>query len=196
MADNKQYPSSKEIIYLLGMGALLVGIFVAPGLALAAGKIYQEKRKRDWEQNQKAWKKFNSKLLKRNLKRLQQQKVVEITEEGGQQIIKLTQKGQSKYLKFKLEDLSLKETYWDGKWRMVIYDIEKLKKASQENFRRLLKQMNFLLLQKSVYLTPFKCREEIEYLREYFGLGKEVLYMEVNKLENEEYYRQYFGVSR
>ena len=41
-------------------------------------------------------------LLKRNLKRLRDQKVVEIINKNGQEIVKLTQKGQTKYLKFKL----------------------------------------------------------------------------------------------
>ncbi len=194
MAKDGQYPSTKEVLYLLGMGTLLVGSILMPGLGMAGGAIVRAKRKHDFEQSQKAWKKFNIKLLKRNLKRLQSQKMVEIKERDGQEIIKLTQKGHTKYLKFKLEDLSLKGKVWDGKWRLVMYDVSHLKRSSQDSFRRMLKQMNFLLLQKSVYLTPFKCKDEIEYLREYFNLGKEVLVLEVSKLENQESYKQYFGL--
>lgn len=54
--------------------------------------------------------------------------------------------------------------------------------------------MNFHQLQKSVYLTPYKCQKAIEYLREYFNLGEEVLLLEVNKLENEAHLKQYFGL--
>lgn len=194
MANEDQYPSTKEILHLLGMGTLLIGSILMPGLGMAGGAIVRAKRKHDFEQNQKAWKKFNTKLLKRNLKRLQQQKIVEIKEKDGQEVIKLTQKGHTKFLKFKLEELSLKEKAWDGKWRLVIYDVSHLKRSSQDSFRRMLKQMNFLLLQKSVYLTPFKCNDEIEYLREYFNLGKEVLVLEVSKLEHDRLYRQYFGL--
>ncbi|MBI2196383.1 hypothetical protein HYU45_02100 [Candidatus Daviesbacteria bacterium] len=193
MSQKSQYPSSKEILYLLGMGALLAGSIITPGLGAAAGALYRVKRKHDWEQSQREWKKFNLKLLKRNLKRLHDQKVVEIVDEDGQDVIKLTQKGRTKYLRFKLEELSLKGKSWDGKWRLVIYDISKLKKSAQENFRRVLKQINFFPLQKSVYLTPYKCTGEIEYLREYFNLSEEVLLLEVNKLENEPFYKQYFG---
>lgn len=194
MANNDQYPSTKEILYLLGLGTLLIGSILMPGLGMAGGAIVRAKRKYDFEQSQKAWKKFNIKLLKRNLKRLQQQKIVEIKEIDGQELIKLTQKGHSKYLKFKLEELSLKGKAWDGKWRLVIYDINKHKKSNQTSFRWLLKQIKFLQLQKSVYVTPYPCREEINYLREYMNLGKEVLYLEVSKLENEKYYKDYFGL--
>lgn len=189
-----KYPSTKEILYLLGVGTLVAASILAPGLGAAAGVVMRAKKKHEWQESQKAWKKFNSKLLKRNLRRLQEQKVIEIKKEKGKEIIKLTQKGHTKYLKFKLEELSLKGKKWDGKWRLVLYDISKLKKTNQENFRRMLKQMNFWPLQESVYLTPYECREEIEYLREYFNLGEEVLLLEVSKMENEIYYKQYFGL--
>ncbi len=185
MNQQNEYPSTKEILYLLGMGALLVGSIIMPGLGIAAGSLYRAKRKYDWDQNQKEWKKFNIKLLRRNLRRLQDQKILEIINENGQEVIKLTQKGHTKYLRFKLEELSLKGKSWDGKWRLVIYDISKLKKSAQENFRRVLKQINFFPLQKSVYLAPYECEMEIEYLRAYFDLREEVLLMEISKLENE-----------
>lgn len=194
MTEERRYPTSREIVYLLGMGTLLAASIIMPGLAIIVRDMARAKRQDDWEQSQKEWKKFNIKLLKRNLRRLQQQKVVEIIKENDQQVIKLTQKGRSKYLKFKLEEISLKGGKWDGKWRLVIYDINKLKKNNQENFRRILRQMNFWPLQRSVYLTPCECQEEVEYLREYFDLGEEVLLLEVCKLENENFYKEYFGL--
>ena len=194
MGKKDQYPNSKEILYLLGMGTLLVGSILMPGLGTAAGALYRAKRNHNWEQSQKGWKKFNLKLLRRNLRRLQKQKIVEVVDENGQEVIKLTQKGHTKYLRFKLEELSLKGKSWDGKWRLVLYDVSKLKKSAQENFRRTLKQINFYPLQKSVYLTPYKCTNEIEYLREYFNLSEEVLLLEISKLENEKYYKEYFNI--
>lgn len=194
MSKGNKYPNTKDIIYLLGMGSLILGSFILPGLSVAAGALYKAKRKYDWQQSQKEWAKFNTYLLKRNLKRLREQKIVEIIHEDGKDIIKLTQKGRSKYLSFKLEKISLKGELWDGKWRIVIYDVGKLKRNAQENFRRILKQINFFPLQKSVYLTPYKCQAEVQYLREYFNLGQEVLFLEISKLENEEIYKKYFGV--
>lgn len=194
MKRKDQYPSTVEIVYLLGIGTLLAGSILMPGLGVVAGTLYRAKRKYDWAQNQKEWKKFNIKLLRRNLRRLHEQKIIETVKENGQDIIKLTQKGHTKYLRFKLEELSLKGKSWDGKWRLVIYDISKLRKMAQENFRRILKQINFFPLQKSVYLTPYKCQDEINYLREYFNLNEEVLLLEVSKLENDTFYKEYFGL--
>lgn len=81
---------------------------------------------------------------------------------------------------------------WDNKWRVVIYDISKKKKNSQEAFRRMLKQLQILKLQNSVYLTPFPCEDEINYLREYYNIGKEVILLTVDHIEDEEAYKKYF----
>lgn len=188
------YPSTAEIIYLLGMGTLLVGTIFMPGLGYAARMIDRAKRNHEWRQSQRQWKKFNPYVLKRNVKRLKEQKIVEIIEKDGEEIIKLTQKGQVKYLKFRLEGLSLNGRNWDSKWRIVIYDIAKFKKNQVSAFRNILKFINFFQLQKSVYLTPYPCDEQIAYLREYFGIGSEVLLIRADKIENEEFYKQYFGI--
>lgn len=176
------------------MGTLLVGTIFMPGLGYAARMIDRAKRNYEWKESQRRWKKFNPYVLKRNLKRLRDQKDVEIVEKGGEELIKLTQKGHVKYLKFKLEELSLKGRKWDGKWRIVIYDIAKFKKNQVSAFRNILKYINFFQLQKSVYLTPYQCDEQILYLREYFGIGEEVLILRADKIENEDLYRQYFGL--
>lgn len=194
MAGQEKYPHTKEILYLLGLGTLLTASILMPGLAVAGNAIIKAKRNHDYKQSLKEWKKFDMRLLRRNLKRLQDQKVVEVAEQNGVEVIKLTQKGQTKYLKFKLEELSLNGRNWDGKWRLVIYDVNKYKKLNQNNFRTILKTIRFFQLQKSVYLTPYKCKEEVEYLREYFNLGEEVIYLEISKLENEKYYKEYFGI--
>lgn len=190
----QKYPTTKEIIYMLGMGTLLMGAILLPGLGYAAHTIARAKRQEDWERSQKEWKKFNTHLLKRNLKRLKDQKVVDVLEENGQKVIKLTEKGKAKFFRFKLEELSLKGKGWDGKWRIVMYDIAKFKKNQQSAFRNILKYINFLQLQRSVYLTPYPCEEQITYLREFFGIGGEVILLRVDKLENEDIYKQYFGL--
>lgn len=190
----EKYPNIREIIYLLGMGTLLIGTILMPGLGYAAGAIARAKRTSDWKADQKEWKKFNLHFLKRNLKRLRDQKIVEIVGKDGQELIKLTRKGHTKYLKFKLEHLSLQGKSWDGKWRIVIYDIAKFKKNQVSAFRNILKYINFFQLQKSVYLTPYPCDEQILYLREYFGIGEEVILLRVDKIENEDLYKQYFGL--
>lgn len=90
--------------------------------------------------------------------------------------------------------MALNEQGWDGKWRLVIYDVAKAKRVQSELFRLALTRLRLLRLQKSVYLTPFPCQNEIEYLRQFYTIGTEVQILTVGQLENEPAYRSYFGL--
>lgn len=189
-----KYPTTKEIVYLLGMGFLLASSIVMPGALFVAKEITKAKDESDRRKAEKEWHKFNISYLKRNLKRLKGQKIIEFINENGEEVIKLTRRGKVKFLRFQLKDWSLSALKWDGKWRMVLYDISKFRKNQQEQFRRIIKKMNFYPLQKSIYLTPYPCSEQIAYLREYFGIGDEVVLIRADSLENDEVYKQYFGL--
>lgn len=195
MINDLKNPTTKEILMLLGIGVFIGASFIFPGLPLAAKPFVDYQRRKRREESWKNWNRFNKPRLRSLLKRLYQQKVVEISEEDGEGIVKLTDKGKHKLLKYKLEEIMIhKPKRWDGKWRLVIYDIKKQKRFLSEVFRNFLKKMEFWKLQKSVYLTPYPCKEQIEFLRSYYGLSAEILYLEVNKIENEEVYKNYFGI--
>lgn len=178
-------PTVREVITLLGVGTLLTAGIIFPGL----GVVFKEYNKHKIERDRKEWSKFNLWRLRQVIKRLEQQKVIEITDD----LVQITDKGRKKILKFKLEEMVLKKET-DGRWRLIIYDIADLKKYQRELFRSFLKKLKLLPIQESVYLTPFKCEEEIEYLRQLFGIGNEVLVLKVVELENEQAYKDYFGI--
>lgn len=190
-SSSKIDPRVKDILILLGAGTFLAASVIMPGLPLALKPFLDEKRKKE----ENAWKKFNLWRLRQVIKRLQQQKLVGIEEENGYPVVKITEKGRQKLLKFKIYELELDEKHWDGKWRIVIYDIFSGKEQERRLFRETLKRMKFLKLQRSVYLTPFKCYDEIEYLRQVCDVGNEVIILTVSGIENEKAYREYFGLS-
>lgn len=183
-------PKVKNVLILLGAGTFLAAAIIMPGLPLALKPFLDEKRRREQEE----WKKFNLWRLKQVLKRMHKQKLIEIIEENSIQVVKISENGQKKLLKFNIDDMELKEKSWDGRWRIIIYDIFSKKRRERELFRRTLKRLKFLQLQKSVYLTPFECRNEIEYLRQVCNIDKEVLILMVSGLENEKAYKEYFGL--
>lgn len=187
-------PKVKDILLLLGAGTFLAASIIFPGLPLAAKPIIEAVQEAQQLKKQKEWRKFNMWRLRQVIKRLQKQKLVEIAQVNGMPIVKITDRGKQKVLKFKLEEMRLDQTKWDGKWRIIIYDIASAKRWQRELFRKMLKRMNFFQLQKSVYLTPFKCGDEIEYLRQICEVGSEVVILTVFGFENEHVYRDYFGL--
>lgn len=194
--NNRQLinPKVKDVLLILGAVGIVSASLIMPGLPMALKPIVDFKRKKERENQQRAWKKYNPYLLKHLLKRLQNQKDVEFITKDGDVTIKITDKGRIKYLKYQLDEMLISHQKWDGQWRLIIYDVPERKKAEREIFRGLLKRLQAYQLQKSVYLTPYKCDEEIEYLRTYFGIGSEVIYLTVERLENDIAYRQYFGL--
>ncbi|MBI2327332.1 hypothetical protein HYU92_03330 [Candidatus Curtissbacteria bacterium] len=187
-------PKIKDALILLGAGTFLVASLVLPGLPIVARQIFKiyedEKRQKDRQE----WEKFNLWRLRQLIKRMQESKYVEIVEEKDVPVVKITERGKIKLLKYNIEEMKLDENHWDGKWRLIIYDVSSKKKLQSELFRKAIRKLNLLKLQKSVYLTPFKCENEIEYLRQMFGVGRETLILKVGQLENEQAYRRYFGL--
>lgn len=181
----KVNPKVKDVLKLLAAGAILTTVVLFPGIA-ALGPLIKEVQK---NREKKEWEKFNLWRLRQVIKRLERQKVVEITDD----VVKITDKGRNKSLRFDLDNMKLKRKT-DGRWRLIIYDIANLKKPQRELFRKMLKKLNLLRLQKSIYMTPFVCDDEIEYLRQLFDIGNDVLVLKITGIENEQAYKRYFGI--
>lgn len=186
----KQYPTTRQIIYIAGVGAFIAASLVFPNLPKVLGK-----RRINFEDLlfPEEWEPFDKRRLRQKLKELHTQKIVRIYEHEDKFIVQITQKGRKKLLKYKLNELEIpKPEKWDKHWRIVAYDVPKDKKAARDALRTTLKRLKFYELQKSVYLYPYPCTEVVEFLREIYGIGDNVTLLTVGYLENESVYKKYF----
>lgn len=94
------------------------------------------------------------------------------------------------------QDLGKKAKRWDGRWRVLIFDVPEYRKPVREKIRRTLISTGFLPLQKSVWVYPYDCEDFIVLLKADFRIGKDVLYMIVDELENDKWLRREFNLSR
>lgn len=185
----KKYAPVRDVLKLVGAGAFLAASVVAPGLPRALKPF------RGDSEEYEAFKRFNIPYLKQTLKRLEKQKLVEIDEERGQQVIKITNAGRQKILRFALNELAVeKPKYWDGKWHLVSYDVPENFRVVRNILNEYLKAWGFYPLHKSVYLHAYPCEEQVEFLREYLGVGKWVRIFTVAKIENDKVFVDFFGV--
>lgn len=186
----KKYPSTKQILYLAGIGAFIAGSLIFPNLPKLLGgkRINIESLLFEDE-----WEGFNEARLRQRLKELHKQKVVRIYEHEGKHIVQITKKGRRRLLQYKLEELEIpKQSSWDNRWRIVAYDIPKEKKRARDALRTTLKRLGFFELQESVYLYPYPCSDAVEFIREIYDVGEHVTLLTVGYLENEEPYKKYF----
>ncbi len=84
-----------------------------------------------------------------------------ILRNNGQGNFSFTPKGVKWAEKSALRYFRLKNKKWDKKWRVVIFDIPQELHRERVRFRQKLKNLGFYMLQKSVFIFPYECREEL-----------------------------------
>lgn len=185
----QRYGSTVKILTLVGAGVFVAASAMVPGLPMALKPFL--KRENEYQ----LWKRFNIGYLKRTLERLEKQRLVEIGEEENQQVVKITDRGRRRILKYALSRMAIgKPRFWDGKWRLVSYDIPTRLSILRDLFRQYLLRWGFYKLHESVFLHAYPCEREIEFLREYLGIGKYVRIMTVMKIENDAVFREFYGI--
>ena len=83
---------------------------------------------------------------------------------------------------------------WDKRYRMVIFDIPERRRGVRERLRRLMRECGFLPIQKSVWLSPYDCEELIALVKAELRIGKDVLYVIVDIIENDGWIKKHFGL--
>ena len=87
-----------------------------------------------------------------------------------------------------------KKIRWDKRWRIVIFDIPEKRRTVRQRLRTLVKQFGFLRIQDSVWAYPYDCEEVVALAKAELRLGKDVLYMIVESIENDNWMRRHFGL--
>lgn len=190
----KKYPKARQILAIAAVGAFIAGSFMAPGLPRLLKKplSYDDIASLLGEDE---WQEFDERRLRQRLKDLRRQRYIKIWQDKEKFVIQITQKGKRKLLKYNLFELSIPTPEkWDGRWRIVTYDVPKGKDAAREAIRTTLKRLNFHQLQKSVYLYPYPCDEVVTFLRELYDIGENVKILTVGQLEDEEAYKEFFDL--
>jgi hypothetical protein len=104
---------------------------------------------------------------------LKKRKLIKTQTINNKTILVLTEKGKKRKLEYDLENIRiLKQGVWDGKWRLLMFDIPESEKLAREALREKLKKLGFAKFQKSVWLHPFPCENEIDFISEYFSIGQ------------------------
>jgi len=126
-------------------------------LAPNAVRLFAPKRNREYDKL----------ALRRSAYYLKRRGDIRFSKRNGETYIALTQQGVTRLTQ--LENVQLirpaEQQEWDGKWRIVIFDIPEKERLLRDAFRRKLRELGCKLLQGSVWITPFDIREEIDRMR-------------------------------
>jgi DNA-binding transcriptional regulator PaaX len=176
--------NSGKIIRALGMG---VGIAVALSNQGFSFNLSKELVK----------KVFGSDKSKRQLYSyfygLRKQKLIEIKKCGEETQFFLTENGQEIMLRFSYEDMSFKKpTLWDRNFRLIIFDIPESKKYARDSMRQKMKELGCVKFNDSVWIYPFPCQSEVDFIANYWKLGKYVHFALVKDITNRDLLEKHF----
>lgn|SRR3989344_6585798 len=144
----------------------------------------------------KAWREIERRELYRKVKELYKSKMVSCKEKpGGETEIILTEKGKKQILIYNIDKIKIqKSEKWDKKWRVVIFDIPEKSRMARDALRRKLKELEFRELQKSVFVHPYECKKEIDFIIEFFNLRPYVRYIVAESIDNQDHLRLKFNL--
>ncbi len=179
----KKSEIAKAILSLIGVLGVLTVAIVAPGVV---NVIIKELKHNKYSKSQ----------VKRSFEKLQKSKLISITKEGDKTVVHLTKLGKEKFLKFKLEDMRIKpQTRWDKKWRLVIFDIPEDFHVNRSVFTRKLREIGFRPLQKSIWVTPYPCEDEVDFLKEIYLIGKYMRIITAESIDIQDDLKKSFGLA-
>ena len=126
--------------------------------------------------------KYNYYTYYQIIKRLVDKGWLKLYKDGRKNLYTLTKKGKLEALFVKAQ--MPKEGKWDGKFRMVVFDIPESAKSERNKLRWLLKNNGYKLVQKSVFVNPYPLnREALDYLKE-TGLDEYIRVFRIDQADN------------
>lgn len=118
--------------------------------------------------------------------------LIEYNKEG---FIVLTDSGKETWRKMKLYNYEPpRPRKWDKKWRVLIFDIKEEFRMVRDQIRKTLISIGFVHLQDSVWVYPYDCEDLITLLKADFEIGKDLLYIIADSIENDKVIKEQFGL--
>ncbi|MEK7077750.1 MAG: CRISPR-associated endonuclease Cas2 [Patescibacteria group bacterium] len=189
-------PNLRERIYRLGPNQQKIILLISAGVGLSLAKsprqYFRVLKETGWE-----WKNINERALTDAIRSLYRSKLIrEYENPDGSLAMVLTDKGKKRIIAFNINNIEIKKPkVWDRKWRMVIFDIPEKKRRARDVLRETLKRMGFYEFQKSVFVHPYPCQDEMDYIIEYYNIRPYVRIVTAVELDNEPHLKNIFNMS-
>jgi len=142
--------------------------------------------------------KYSKRQIQSSVESLKRQRLIEyVSEKEGKTIVRITKKGETRLRSFAIDLIEIKKPkVWDGKWRVVLYDLPIRFTKGREALRYHIKDLGFYQFQKSVWIYPYPCEDEIIFIADFFNVRNfvEILTVESMLNEDKDKLKKYFGL--
>lgn len=115
----------------------------------------------------------------------------------GTYTVILTKKGRECALRYSLATMEIKKPLmWDGTWYLITYDIPEKIRRLRQALAASLRSLGFYEIQRSVWIHPYPCQKELQFLVGLYHAEKYVNIMKVEEIDQDEVLRESFGLPR
>lgn len=132
--------------------------------------------------------------ITQGISRLEQKGLVTVSGKYGKRRVEITEKGLEVMKQGEFGEYAIPEpVFWDGKWRVLIFDINERRRRVRNQLRRLLQGAGFIRIQDSVWVYPYPCDEFVSLVRAHLksGIG-EIRSFVAEALESDKALREHF----
>lgn len=184
--DQRKIALQRNILRVLYASGVLTTALVAPKLLRLLGPFDRSQPRRK--------ELYTRIMVARN--RLKQRGLVTEEETANGIFLRLTPKGEKSIEKVLAHEYRIPEPVrWDGKWRVLIFDIKEGRKNIRAKLRTLLVGAGFIRLQDSVWVYPYSCDEFVALVRAHLASGVgELRSLVVEALESDRALRTHFDL--
>ena len=108
--------------------------------------------------------------------------------------IEITEKGRKRLKKKAIHELCIDTPVrWDGKWRIVFFDIPEKQRAARVALINTLRDLGFQLLQRSIWIHPYPSKAVLARVCDVYMVREWVTYIETDHIDHEEVLRKRFS---
>lgn len=72
---------------------------------------------------------------------------------------------------------------WDCLWRLVSYDIPNIKTTERREFSARLLELGFVMVQRSMWVHPYECFDQIKLVTDHLNITRHVAVMEIHRFD-------------
>ena len=141
---------------------------------------------------------LSSRQISQTFWRLRRTRLIDFKEDdNGNTKMILTDAGRRKILTYNMEALAIRTPkHWDGNWHLVIFDIPEKKKAARNALVDKMKELGLVMFQKSVWIFPYYCKDEIDFVANIFDVGRYIHYVVAKNMTNDDLLRDRFSLAK
>ena len=126
--------------------------------------------------------------------RMAEKGLIQFVNKNGELKITISPRGNKVIKNLMLYDYKQikKSVKWDGKWRMVMFDIPEDKTKLRNIIRFHLKKVGFLQIQGSVWIYPYPCEEIVTIIKTNFNFNDEIIYITSGSFDKDSKFKKLF----